>query len=136
MGLLIKYFVEDGTSLHHARLYLTVSEILEPTEMFDHAVSATVLTRGGQVDSNGKLVHEGISQYVKVIKGMQVALRNPKTIQEDQTLAVCVLMSVFEVSMNEVQVGNYQSLICSRLLQELEKAILILISPTWVVLAR
>jgi hypothetical protein len=99
IGLLNNYFVEDGTALHHARLYLAITEVLEPSKLFDHAMSATALTRGVQLDGNDKLVYEGISQYVNVIKGMQVALQNPKTIREDQTLAVSVLMSAYEVNM-------------------------------------
>lgn len=97
LELMMKYFIADGTALHHARLYLAISDFLQPTELFDHIVSATTLTRGGQLECNDKLINEGISEYVKVIKGMQVALRNPRMIKEDQTLAVCVLMSAYEV---------------------------------------
>lgn len=80
------------------KMYTKISEWLNPNEMFDHAISATTLTRCGQVDSDDTLLYQGTNQYVKAIAGLQMALRDPVLREQDQTLAVCVLLSAYEVS--------------------------------------
>jgi hypothetical protein len=97
LGLLEDYYVPDGVSLNHAGLYTTIAETLDSSDLFDFAVSATALTRCGQVDQNGQIIYQGTSQYVKAIKALQQSLKNSRMMYEDQTLAVCILLSAYEV---------------------------------------
>jgi hypothetical protein len=99
LNLIKNYFSADGSALHTMKMYAKMSEWLNPTEAFDHAISAATLTWRGQVENDNTLVDKGTSQYVKAIKGLQLALTDPALTQQDHTLAVCVLLSAYEVSL-------------------------------------
>lgn len=85
LGLMDRYYVADGSGL------------LNLTEIFDYAVSATALTRCGQANHDDRVVYQGTVQYIKAISSLQKCLRDPNLIHEDETLAVCLLLSAYEV---------------------------------------
>jgi len=93
-----KYFVADGSALHQAQLYVSISKYLDPTEIFDYAVSATALTRCGQVNHDDRVGHQGTAQYVKAMTTLREHLTDPSRLFEDETLAVSLLLSAHEVS--------------------------------------
>ncbi len=68
LNLIENYFPADGPAIHTMKMYTKTSEWLNPTEAFDHAISAATLTRCGQVENDSALVYEGTAQYVEAIK--------------------------------------------------------------------
>jgi hypothetical protein len=97
LQLVKDYFATEGPVWLAPKLYAAIMESVGSSAMYDCAVSATALIRGGQVHGNENLVYQGTYQYQKALGGLQVALRNPKTRQHDLTLAVCTAMCVYEV---------------------------------------
>jgi len=97
LQLVKDYFATGGPVSMPAKLYAAIFESSGSSTLYDTAVSATALIRGGQVQGDERLVYQATSQYQKALKGLQLALRNPKTRQHDLTLAVCTAMCVYEV---------------------------------------
>jgi hypothetical protein len=56
LDLMDRYYVADGNALHQAKLYTAISGLLDPTEIFDYAISATALTRCGQANHDDRVV--------------------------------------------------------------------------------
>jgi hypothetical protein len=97
LDLMGKYYVADWSALHQAKLYMAISGLLHLIEIFDYAVSATALTRRGQVNHDDRVVYQGTAQYVKAITSLQKCLKDPSLVYEDETLAVSLLLSAYEV---------------------------------------
>lgn len=100
LGLLTQYYVAEGEALNQAELYTQISHLLDPTPIFDSAISAAALTRCGQVDQKQELVNQGTEMYVRTIKGLMDVLGDKRKRVEDETLAVCMLLSAYEVSID------------------------------------
>lgn len=64
----------------------------------DLAMSALSLVRLGRDTNNGSLRHEGLANYGKALEGLHDILANEKFVFEDQTLASCMILLVFEVN--------------------------------------
>lgn len=49
------------------------------------------------MNDDDRVVYQGTAQYVKAITALQICLRDPRLVYEDELLAVCLLLSAYEV---------------------------------------
>lgn len=64
----------------------------------DNALAALSMVRLGRKLNDEKLKKRGIALYGQALEGMQEALTNVELLRQDQTLASCLTMAIFEVS--------------------------------------
>ncbi len=67
------------------------------TPSLDLALSALSMVRLGRQRSDEALRRQGLSNYGKALEGIQNILANGESVFEEQTLASCMTLSIFEV---------------------------------------
>jgi hypothetical protein len=68
------------------------------TPALETSVLALCTATIGRVNSNQALVHESLKFYTQGLWELQRALRDPKLMYEDETLAACMMLVTYEVT--------------------------------------
>ena len=74
-----------------------VPSLPSPLCVLETSIYALCTARLGQMQSDQILINESVRLYVKGLRELQVALRNPELVYKDETLGACLALSVYEV---------------------------------------
>lgn len=66
------------------------------TPALESSILAVCVVKLGRKHDDEALIHEGLSKYSNGLRQLQQALRNPKTRCDDETIAACMALILFE----------------------------------------
>lgn len=75
---------------------LEVKDAPTPTPALEYSILSICLAGIGRNARNEALIREGLSMYTKGLSQLRQTLRNPKARSDDETLAACVALIMFE----------------------------------------
>lgn len=82
------------TSQRHWLLEIQDAPSMAPA--LEYSILALCMAKLGRKFDDENLEREGLSMYTKGLRALRMAVRNPKTRSDDETLAACLALGVFE----------------------------------------
>jgi hypothetical protein len=84
--------------LQHRVWLMHIPALTQLTPALEAAMMALSLARIGGVHDDEALVHQSLRFYHRALNQLQVALRDPGLVLDDQTLTVCMALGMYEMS--------------------------------------
>lgn len=72
----------------------------------NYSLHALSLTRVGRITGHQDLIERGTSAYGIALRALRTALESPKYAGRDETLATCLILSIYEVSLALVEANS------------------------------
>jgi len=99
----------SGAGLHGTWLFEAL-RFSKPGPALEYSLHALCITRVGRIAGNEDLVKRGTAAYGFALRALRTALESSKLAGKDETLASCLILSIYEVW------NYYQPILRSRLI--------------------
>jgi hypothetical protein len=71
----------------------------QPGKVLEYSLNALCISRAGRVGNDQTLVVQGGVAYGRALRELQKALLSPTLAMQDETLAACYVLAIYEVSL-------------------------------------
>lgn len=93
----VDFTLKCGQTITSRRNFLLqLPDIPNVSPAMEYALLAVCTARIGRMDGSMELVHRSLSLYTESLRELQRAVLDPATRYDDQTLATCMILSMYE----------------------------------------
>lgn len=110
----------DKTCQHQGNWICAIAELPTLTPALEATILSVCTARLGRLKNDQSLIQESLKLYTQGLSELQRALKNPKLMYSDETLAACMSLTMYEVTECPSKTGYgyiYHHMGCARLIE-------------------